>query len=830
MPAAERYRIEGVIAEGRTAEVLLATALGGEGFERRVALKRLLLEAAKDEAFVEAFIDEARIGSRLHHANIVGVLDFGLMDGAPFLVLEHVDGVDAGRLLARAGRVPIAVALHIATEIGHALAHAHEAEAKGLRLGIVHRDVKPGNILLSKGGDVKLADFGIARAAERLTRTVAGVAKGTLGYMAPEQALSADVDARADLFALGCVLHALIAGRTPFASEEAQRRFAIDRALTLDPDLPSDVASVIERATRYERHERYPSAKDLIEETGRCLARRIDRDPRSELIDLLRAHVDPPEPRPFDPFDVARLLEDGPVPRYWSVAREEITETTSPGSLPAARDASLTGKVERQYRIGERIGQGGMAEVYRATHVTLERVYAFKVLRRRIASASLAKRFEREAKLLSMIDHPNVVTVHDCGVSESGRPFVVMELLEGELLRDVVKAGPLESSRAIRIALEIARGLGAAHACGIVHRDLKPGNIMLVRAGDREVVKILDFGIGRALDEHGAETRLTSAEHLLGTPSFMAPEQIRSAASAGPSSDLYALGAVIYAMITGRPPFVGSRQAILEQKLARPPEPAPHAGGLGSIAEALLAKDPADRPPTAAVEARIAALERGDSVEVAGRTVTRLLEPRRDRTPWLPIALVLAAGLLGAALLSSMRPHERSEERVEPPPSPPSVVASPRLPPPEPEPRADPEPLAIDAGVARRPRGVASRVEPVAATSDEDLLDVARSRGIEVGDLGADPAAAEALDRWRATKSADALAGVATHADRVAGDPGVLERKLDAIAAALAKAGAADLEDRYLDLRARELSAKTEVERRAIMLEAHRLGDEARRR
>ena len=289
MALAERYRFLGRLGAGGMAEVLEAEILGASGFVRRVAVKRMLSSAAEDPAFVRMFLDEARIASHLHHANIVGVIDYGVVEGAPFQVLELVDGLDARTMLRRApdGRLPAEVALHLAVQVGHALAAAHAArDVAGTLLGIVHRDVSPANILVSWGGDVKLADFGIAVAKDRSEKTETGMMKGTLLFMSPEQATGGGVDPRSDLFSLGCVLHMLLTGASPLAGDGFQRFLRTGRA-ELDPSLPIDLRAIIERATAYDRGARYTDAAQMTEAIGEALARRTKRDPRLVLVEHL---------------------------------------------------------------------------------------------------------------------------------------------------------------------------------------------------------------------------------------------------------------------------------------------------------------------------------------------------------------------------------------------------------------------------------------------------------------------------------------------------------------------------------------------------------------
>ncbi len=298
------------------AEVLEAVAVGEGGFERRVAIKRILPDHATDPSFVRMFIDEARIASRLHHANVVGVLDFGIAEGIPFQILEFVDGVDA-KTLAKQGHatgfpMPVEVALHVCTEIAYALHHAHEAkDENGRALGIVHRDVSPHNFLVSRDGDVKLADFGIAIARDRQEKTQTGHAKGKLSYMAPEQAMGGGMDARTDVFGLGCALHALLTDRSPLSDEDAMTRLLTGTALSLDRSIPEDVLAVIARAVSRSKGDRFESAASMADALGAARARRANRDGRSLLREwLAKVNVEAPKGKLDALFDVELVLAE----------------------------------------------------------------------------------------------------------------------------------------------------------------------------------------------------------------------------------------------------------------------------------------------------------------------------------------------------------------------------------------------------------------------------------------------------------------------------------------------------------------------------------------
>jgi serine/threonine protein kinase len=316
------------------AEVFEAELAGDLGFVRKVAIKRMLENAAADPVAARRFLDEASIASRLHHANVISVVDLGLLDERPFQVLEYVDGIDAHRLLQRAGgSLPIEVALALATAVAHALDHAHTAvDATGLLLGIVHRDVKPSNVLVSWSGDVKLGDFGIAVARDREATTEAGVVAGTVGFIAPEQRARGELDGRTDVFALGLTLHALITGSSPLSNLEQEMRALAGDPVPIAPAIPAELRPLLASALALSRVER-PTAAQLATQLGALLAPRLVGDSRSMLREFLAKHDTKPAPArgALDALLGIEVVMTGgsrdEVPRY-------ETRAASPSKLP----------------------------------------------------------------------------------------------------------------------------------------------------------------------------------------------------------------------------------------------------------------------------------------------------------------------------------------------------------------------------------------------------------------------------------------------------------------------------------------------------------------
>ncbi|WP_249348004.1 serine/threonine protein kinase, partial [Corallococcus exiguus] len=268
-----KYQLVRKLASGGMAEVFLAKAAGPRGFEKTLVLKRILPHLAEDEAFVEMFLGEAQLAARLDHPNVVQIFDFGEVDGSYFLAMEYIDGPTLRRLVKRSAELkqplPAGLCAKMVAAAAEGLAFAHELSdpETGSPLGLVHRDISPENVLVSRQGAVKVVDFGIAKVAGQSHRTATGVVKGKIAYMPPEQLQAKAMDGRVDVYALGIVLYELLTGRRPFdATTDVSMMQAIlfepfVPAVQRRPDLPEAMQRILERALAKDREQRYPDCR-----------------------------------------------------------------------------------------------------------------------------------------------------------------------------------------------------------------------------------------------------------------------------------------------------------------------------------------------------------------------------------------------------------------------------------------------------------------------------------------------------------------------------------------------------------------------------------------
>ncbi|MFL5304782.1 MAG: serine/threonine protein kinase [Polyangia bacterium] len=289
-----RYTLLEKLAVGGMAEVFRAKIHSSHGFEKILVVKRILPHLAADPSFVAMFIDEAKLTAQLTHPKIVQILDFGEVNGQYFIALEFVDGFDALGLLRIAAqkrvRVPAPVAVFIVQEILEALDYAHNArDMEGKPMQIVHRDISPSNIFVSKRGDVKLGDFGIAHAERRDSKTQAGTLKGKYGYMSPEQVVGRPIDARSDLFAIGVVLAELLTGRRLFSAAAdldvllKVRDVRLDRLDRYGTDIPAALDDIVRGVLKKDPAERPQTASALRDQLADYLFAAGERIGAAEL-------------------------------------------------------------------------------------------------------------------------------------------------------------------------------------------------------------------------------------------------------------------------------------------------------------------------------------------------------------------------------------------------------------------------------------------------------------------------------------------------------------------------------------------------------------------
>src|SRR6266550_7518079 len=243
------------------------------------------------------------------------------------------------------------------------------------------------------------------------------------------------------------------------------------------------------------------------------------------------------------------------------VCPDDFTPLQADATIADVPIDPLIGRVfDGKYRLDERLGGGGMGTVYRATHLLIDRVVAVKVLSQRFVGDETAQqRFRREARASGRMQHPNAVMVNDFGATEDGWLYIVMELLEGQTLRDLLaREAPLDPARVVSFMMQTSSAVGAAHDANLIHRDLKPANIFIEqRPNMPAVVKVLDFGVARFIvEEHEDDdfNTLTQVGAIIGTPRYMSPEQC-SGLPLTPASDVYSLGIILYEMLTGEVPF-----------------------------------------------------------------------------------------------------------------------------------------------------------------------------------------------------------------------------------------------------------------------------------
>ena len=341
------YLLVEKLATGGMAEIYKAKMSGVEGFQKTVAIKRILPQYSNNQEFTTMFIDEAKLAAQLSHRNIVHIYDLGKLEDSYFIAMENVEGIDLRqvniRMRERGQRMPAAVALYICGQIASALDYAHKKQdAEGRPLNIVHRDVSPQNILLGFDGQIKICDFGIAKAASKASHTRAGSLKGKLQYMSPEQAWGRQVDYRSDLFSLAVVLFELLSGRGLFEGEselsilEKVRHPRVEPLSAIVPGMPAEIDRVVQKALQEKPEQRYPEAalfaRDL-EEILSHYAPRVTEKSVAQCLAFLNGQGTLPV------FSYVRPAEPAPLPAETAAPRVESRPEEASDPAEAVMDA-----------------------------------------------------------------------------------------------------------------------------------------------------------------------------------------------------------------------------------------------------------------------------------------------------------------------------------------------------------------------------------------------------------------------------------------------------------------------------------------------------------
>jgi serine/threonine protein kinase len=565
-----RYVLLKELGRGGMGRVFMALT-GQAGVERVCALKilRSFQAGHHAEEMTQRFLDEAKVVTKLSHENLVYVFDFGVQDRQGYLAMEYVQGktfTEAwNRCAIKRTGFPTGVAIYLIGELVAALGYAHRLEG----MNLVHRDISPSNLMLTYTGGVKLIDFGLAQWNDKVAQTAAGTNWGKVSYMSPEQYLGKPVDHRSDLFSAGIILWELLTGRQLFpATQSRQPNQKIPPPSSLNDGLSAKLDEVVGRALAFSPTERFATG----EEMSAALFAEMPRDGGGKL--AAAAFLT----QLFEAEMRAEAAEQRDLLQRAAALGEHVPPLELTDSAPSENDPLIGTVLGDRYHVRRRIGEGAMGRVYEGHHTGIGKRVAIKIPRRvERRKSELARRFQREALAPSQIGHPNVVDVTDCGTTEDGDFFFVMEFVDGVDLEALVRRdGAMATERTLLVSIQVCRALEAAHRAGIIHRDLKPSNVMLVRPSDEQgdLVKVLDFGVAKFLrDEAGPN--LTVPDAAVGTPRFMAPEQIGGGGVVDFRADIYAVGGLLYFMLSGgHCPIEGSNvQNVWQRKLTEDPTP-----------------------------------------------------------------------------------------------------------------------------------------------------------------------------------------------------------------------------------------------------------------
>jgi eukaryotic-like serine/threonine-protein kinase len=659
----ERYVLLKELGSGGMGQVYMGVT--GEPGAQRVCALKIIRDLARDRDPRELsarFLDEAKVVTKLSHENLVFVFDYGVVSGQGYLAMEFLEGKTLTELWNRCAQrgvgFPIGTSLFLVSELCAGLGYAHRARD----MKLVHRDVSPSNVMLSYTGGVKLIDFGLAKWNSKLAETATGINWGKIGYMSPEQHLGRAVDHRSDLFSAGLILWELLTGRQLFPSPESRATdFEIPPPSRFNPNIPPELEQAVRKALAEDPAQRYQTG----EEMSAALTVHMPREAgKLALADFMVALFE-------TDIEAEATEREGLVKHAVSILSHPQSSSNSGRGLVLAGagdgDPLLGAVLADRYFLRRLVGEGAMGRVYEGHHTGIGKRVAIKIPRHgERRKRELVQRFRLEAQAASQIRHPNIADVTDCGTTPDGRFFFVMEFIDGiDVVHLVRQENPLPVERALLIAVQVCRALEAAHKAGIIHRDLKPSNVMLLRDRaheDADFVKVLDFGVAKFLRadpaQHGGQ--LTQVDAAVGTPKYMAPEQIERGNDIDFRVDIYAVGGLLYFMLTGgHPPTEGdSVEAVWRKKMTEEALPVRRwrpdlSQDIESLVSRCLAREPGRRPSSMEVLRKdlLATIERlravGVSALVRAPSVTSLVHDADRRAQRRNRAAMLVLGIGG---------------------------------------------------------------------------------------------------------------------------------------------------------------------------------------
>lgn len=638
----DRFELVDCIHAGAGADVHLAREVGSG---REVALKLITRITGDAAAYRERFARDGALIEPLRHPTIARCLGHGVSGGMPWMAMEFVRGPTLGALLARHGGHAPAAALDAVVQVAGGLAHAWAASR------LVHRDLCPANLMIERlrasvgdgwnsefesadlvpesllatpftvGEPVKIIGFGLARSQDALAEFGDAAVVGVCPYQAPEQAAGRGCDGRSDIYSLGAVLFHLLTGRPPFEGRTAaeimdrQVRLAVPDPSRFVADLDPAIASLVTTALAKDPAQRHQDPTAFIG-AARALLRQ-ERTPAATLNLGVEASSDAELARQWLGSAVVEAAQvEVAAGRQVDLAAALLAA----GAIIEPQVDMLRGMPPARYIGGfelmSRLGAGAMGEVHLAREIGSGREAALKLVGLdQSDNRNFLRRFEREGQLLAALDHPNIARCLGRGVA-NGQPWLAMEYVRGPDLAELLRQqGRLPPRLAVEFAIQAAAGLAHAWTVSrLVHRDIKPSNLLVDRgdrahtdpAGPGDLIKIIDFGLAKSEGERPQEgSLLTLAGTVMGTPAYMAPEQAEGN-DCDCRTDIYSLGATLYHMLAGRPPFEGRTPVeVMAKHIKHPvPDPCRQVEGLppaiAQVVMTAMAKDPRRRFQTPA--------------------------------------------------------------------------------------------------------------------------------------------------------------------------------------------------------------------------------------